>query len=62
MASSDFATQKFDRDSEVYKLIQENKESRAAPRQSNTFKVLQEALEADEKGAFSRALFKKKQY
>ncbi|XP_037536458.1 PDZ and LIM domain protein 2 [Nematolebias whitei] len=51
MASSDFATQKYDRDSEVYKLIQENKESRAAPRQSNTFKVLQEALEADEKEA-----------
>lgn len=42
--------QRFDRDSEVYKMIQENKESRAAPRQSNTFKMLQEVLEADEKG------------
>lgn len=45
--------QKFDRDSEVYKMIQENKESRAAPRQSNTFKMLQEVLEADEKGETS---------
>ncbi|KAM7416148.1 hypothetical protein PAMA_018292 [Pampus argenteus] len=50
-SSSDFAMQKFDRDSEVYKMIQENKESRTAPRQSNTFKMLQEVLEADEKGA-----------
>lgn len=31
-------------------MIQENKESRAAPRQSNTFKMLQEVLEADERG------------
>ncbi len=49
-SSSDFAMQRFDRDSEVYKMIQENKESRTAPRQSNTFKMLQEVLEADEKG------------
>lgn len=42
--------QRFDRDSEVYKMIQENKESRTAPRQSNTFKMLQEVLEADERG------------
>ncbi|XP_051951105.1 PDZ and LIM domain protein 2-like [Xyrauchen texanus] len=49
--SSDFAMQRFDRDSEVYKMIQENKESRTAPRQSNTFKMLQEVLEADEKEA-----------
>lgn len=42
--------QRFDRESEVYKMIQENKDSRAAPRQSNTFKMLQEVLEADEKG------------
>lgn len=48
--SSDFAMQRFDRESEVYKMIQENKESRSAPRQSNTFKMLQEVLEADEKG------------
>ncbi|XP_056585679.1 PDZ and LIM domain protein 2 [Triplophysa dalaica] len=52
--SSDFAMQRFDRDSEVYKMIQENKESRAAPRQSNTFKMLQEVLEADEKEAIIR--------
>ncbi|KAK3540206.1 hypothetical protein QTP70_028399 [Hemibagrus guttatus] len=49
--SSDFAMQRFDRESEVYKMIQENKESRAAPRQSSTFKMLQEVLEADEKEA-----------
>uniref|UniRef100_A0A3B3DDF9 PDZ and LIM domain protein 2 n=1 Tax=Oryzias melastigma TaxID=30732 RepID=A0A3B3DDF9_ORYME len=52
--SSDFAMQRFDRDSEVYKMIQENKESRTAPRQSNTFKMLQEVLEADEKEAALR--------
>lgn len=45
--------QRFDRDSEVFKMIQENKESRTAPRQSNTFKMLQEVLEADEKGETS---------
>ncbi|XP_068461416.1 PDZ and LIM domain protein 2 [Clinocottus analis] len=50
-SSSDFTMQKFDRESEVYKMIQENKESRTAPRQSNTFKMLQEVLEADEKEA-----------
>lgn len=49
-SSSDFTMQRFDRDSEVYKMIQENKESRTAPRQSNTFRMLQEVLEADEKG------------
>lgn len=52
--SSDFAMQRFDKDSEVYKMIQENKESRTAPRQSNTFKMLQEVLEADEKEAALR--------
>ncbi|MED6266872.1 hypothetical protein CHARACLAT_006406 [Characodon lateralis] len=53
-SSSDFAMQRFDKDSEVFKMIQENKESRAAPRQSNTFKMLQEVLEADEKEAAMR--------
>ncbi|XP_041644579.1 PDZ and LIM domain protein 2 [Cheilinus undulatus] len=53
-SSSDFAMQKFDRDSEVYKMIQENKESRTPPRQSNTFTKLQEVLEADEKEAALR--------
>ncbi|KAE8292393.1 PDZ and LIM domain protein 2 [Larimichthys crocea] len=52
--SSDFAMQRFDKESEVYKMIQENKESRTAPRQSNTFKMLQEVLEADEKEAALR--------
>uniref|UniRef100_A0A8C7Z675 PDZ and LIM domain protein 2 n=1 Tax=Oryzias sinensis TaxID=183150 RepID=A0A8C7Z675_9TELE len=52
--SSDFAMQRFDRDSEVFKMIQENKESRTTPRQSNTFKMLQEVLEADEKEAALR--------
>ncbi|XP_061527491.1 PDZ and LIM domain protein 2 [Phycodurus eques] len=50
-SSSEPVMQKFDKDSEVYKMIQENKESRTAPRQSNTFKMLQEVLEADEKEA-----------
>ncbi|XP_032434639.1 PDZ and LIM domain protein 2 [Xiphophorus hellerii] len=53
-SSSDFAMQRFDRNSEVYKMIQENKESRTPPRQSNTFKMLQEVLEADEKEAALR--------
>lgn len=55
-SSSDFAMQRerFDKDSEVYKMIQENRELRTAPRQSNTFKMLQEVLEADEKEAALR--------
>ncbi|XP_054630247.1 PDZ and LIM domain protein 2 isoform X2 [Dunckerocampus dactyliophorus] len=50
-SSSESIMQKFDKDSEVYKMIQDNRESRVAPRQSNTFKMLQEVLEADEKEA-----------
>ncbi|XP_068166724.1 PDZ and LIM domain protein 2 isoform X2 [Antennarius striatus] len=53
-SSSEFTMQRFDRESEVYKMIQENKETRTAPRQSNTFKMLQEVLEADEKEAALR--------
>nr|XP_023834691.1 PDZ and LIM domain protein 2 isoform X1 [Salvelinus alpinus] len=53
-SSSDSTMQRFDRDSEVYKMIQENKESRTAPRQSNTFRMLQEVLESDEKEAAVR--------
>ncbi|KAL0979421.1 hypothetical protein UPYG_G00184850 [Umbra pygmaea] len=53
-SSSSSDMQRFDRDSEVYKMIQENKESRTAPRQSNTFRMLQEVLEADEKEATVR--------
>ncbi|KAJ8285872.1 hypothetical protein GJAV_G00031940 [Gymnothorax javanicus] len=52
--SSDYSMQKFDQESEVYKMIQENKESRAPPRQSSTFRMLQEVLEADEKEAAVR--------
>ncbi|MBN3287995.1 PDLI2 protein, partial [Polyodon spathula] len=51
---SDAAMHKFDRDSEVYKMIQENKESRTAPRQSSTFRLLQEVLESDEQAATVR--------
>ncbi|XP_068594669.1 PDZ and LIM domain protein 2-like [Brachionichthys hirsutus] len=53
-SSSEFAMQRFESESEVYKMIQENKEARTAPRQSNTFKMLQEVLEADEKEAAMR--------
>lgn len=37
-------------DSEVYKMLQENREARVAPRQSSSFRLLQEALEAEERG------------
>ncbi|XP_008248094.3 PDZ and LIM domain protein 2 isoform X2 [Oryctolagus cuniculus] len=37
-------------DSEVFKMLQENRESRLAPRQSSSFRLLQEALEAEERG------------
>lgn len=53
-SSSDFTMQRFDKDSEVYKMIQENRESLTVPRQSSTFKMLQEVLEADEKEAALR--------
>ncbi|XP_006884896.1 PREDICTED: PDZ and LIM domain protein 2 [Elephantulus edwardii] len=39
-----------DEDSEVYKMMQENREGRVAPRQSSSFRLLQEALEAEERG------------
>ncbi|XP_068776927.1 PDZ and LIM domain protein 2 isoform X3 [Struthio camelus] len=42
---SEPAMRRFEEDSEVYKMLQENRELRAAPRQSNTFRLLQEALE-----------------
>ncbi|XP_068027198.1 PDZ and LIM domain protein 2-like isoform X3 [Melanerpes formicivorus] len=44
------AMRRLEEDSEVYKMLQENRELRAAPRQSSTFRLLQEALE-DEDGA-----------
>ncbi|EDM02205.1 PDZ and LIM domain 2, isoform CRA_b [Rattus norvegicus] len=37
-------------DSEVFKMLQENRQGRAAPRQSSSFRLLQEALEAEERG------------
>ncbi|NWR76705.1 PDLI1 protein, partial [Centropus unirufus] len=40
-----------DRESEVYKMLQENQESNEPPRQSASFLVLQEILESEEKGA-----------
>ncbi|NWR93373.1 PDLI2 protein, partial [Furnarius figulus] len=46
---SEPAMRRLEEDSEVYKMLQENRELRAAPRQSNTFRLLQEALE-DEGG------------
>nr|DBA15269.1 TPA: hypothetical protein GDO54_004505 [Pyxicephalus adspersus] len=39
-----------DKDSEVYKMLQENQESNEPPRQSTSFLVLQDILESDEKG------------
>ncbi|KAM8765220.1 PDZ and LIM domain protein 2 isoform 1-T1 [Rhynchonycteris naso] len=36
-------------DSEVFKMLQENREARAPPRQSSSFRLLQEALEAGER-------------
>ncbi|XP_051779451.1 PDZ and LIM domain protein 1 isoform X1 [Erpetoichthys calabaricus] len=39
-----------DTGSEVYKMLQENQEAAEPPRQSASFKVLQEILESDEKG------------
>ncbi|XP_064897038.1 PDZ and LIM domain protein 2 isoform X1 [Columba livia] len=47
---SEPAMRRLEEDSEVYKMLQENRELRAAPRQSSTFRLLQEALE-DEGGA-----------
>ncbi|CAM4701970.1 unnamed protein product [Lepidochelys olivacea] len=41
------AMRRLEEDSEVYKMMQENREIRAAPRQSNTFRLLQVALETD---------------
>ncbi|NXO56717.1 PDLI2 protein, partial [Aramus guarauna] len=53
---SEPAMRRLEEDSEVYKMLQENRELRAAPRQSSTFRLLQEALE-DESGAGPAAPF-----
>ncbi|XP_074020364.1 PDZ and LIM domain protein 2 [Numenius arquata] len=50
------AMRRLEEDSEVYKMLQENRELRVAPRQSSTFRLLQEALE-DEGGAGPAAPF-----
>lgn len=42
-----------DKQSEVYKMLQENQESNEPPRQSASFLVLQEILESEEKGEYS---------
>lgn len=34
----------------MFKMLQENRQGRAAPRQSSSFRLLQEALEAEERG------------
>ncbi|XP_053944930.1 PDZ and LIM domain protein 2 isoform X1 [Cuculus canorus] len=44
---SEPAMRRLEEDSEVYKMLQENRELRAAPRQSSTFRMLQEALEEE---------------
>ncbi|NXC44170.1 PDLI2 protein, partial [Penelope pileata] len=41
------AMRRREEDSEVLKMLQENRELRAAPRQSSTFRLLQEALEEE---------------
>uniref|UniRef100_A0A8C5LAF9 PDZ and LIM domain protein 2 n=2 Tax=Jaculus jaculus TaxID=51337 RepID=A0A8C5LAF9_JACJA len=45
-----FSSADLEEDSEVFKMLQENREARAAPRQSSSFRLLQEALEAEERG------------
>ncbi|NXQ49390.1 PDLI2 protein, partial [Catharus fuscescens] len=47
---SEPAMRRLEEDSEVYKMLQENRELRAAPRQSSTFRLLQEALQDEEGG------------
>ncbi|KAH0623135.1 hypothetical protein JD844_031125 [Phrynosoma platyrhinos] len=53
---SEPAMHRLEGDSEVYKMMQENRETRAPPRQSSTFRLLQVALELDEKGAGTQAV------
>uniref|UniRef100_A0A8C5VYF3 PDZ and LIM domain protein 2 n=1 Tax=Microcebus murinus TaxID=30608 RepID=A0A8C5VYF3_MICMU len=47
---SEVGSHLLDEDSEVFKMLQENREGRVAPRQSSSFRLLQEALEAEERG------------
>ncbi|XP_074837690.1 PDZ and LIM domain protein 2 isoform X2 [Carettochelys insculpta] len=50
------AMRRLEEDSEVYKMMQENREVRAPPRQSNTFRLLQVALETDGRAPFPSQL------
>ncbi|XP_069096594.1 PDZ and LIM domain protein 1 isoform X3 [Pleurodeles waltl] len=43
------STRVIDKESEVYKMLQENQETEEPPRQSASFRVLQEILESEEK-------------
>ncbi|XP_045142732.1 PDZ and LIM domain protein 2 isoform X2 [Echinops telfairi] len=49
-ADSEAGSCLLEEDSEVFKMLQENREGRGAPRQSSSFRFLQEALEAEERG------------
>lgn len=49
-SSPRFSSLDLEEDSEVFKMLQENRQGRAAPRQSSSFRLLQEALEAEERG------------
>ncbi|XP_040591658.1 PDZ and LIM domain protein 2 isoform X1 [Mesocricetus auratus] len=49
-SSPRFSSLDLEEDSEVFKMLQENRQRRAAPRQSSSFRLLQEALEAEERG------------
>ncbi|KAM8972428.1 PDZ and LIM domain protein 2 [Pelodytes ibericus] len=43
-------------ESEVYKMLQGNQETKTPPRQSSSFRLLQEALEGNPEGAISPSL------
>lgn len=49
-SSPRFSSLDLEEDSEVFKMLQENRQGRAPPRQSSSFRLLQEALEAEERG------------
>lgn len=49
-SSPRFSSFDLEEDSEVFKMLQENRQGRTAPRQSSSFRLLQEALEAEERG------------
>lgn len=53
LAVASHSTFDLEEDSEVFKMLQENRQGRTAPRQSSSFRLLQEALEAEERGEAS---------